>query len=98
MATWSLTYLLYIRLRQDTESRVALFDRTNEEKNELTSDVEHLKQRVYELEGIYKSSEEEKETLQREVLELNRLLTQQQTDSEGIWNSVFKVSIQKAYL
>ena len=43
------------RLRHDHESRVTLLERTTEEKQELTSDVDHLKQRVYELERLYLS-------------------------------------------
>lgn len=70
--------------RQEMDSRTDLYERTNEEKSELTTDVEHLKQRVYELEGVYKASEDEKEKLQREITELNRHLSQQETDSEGV--------------
>jgi len=72
------------RLRQEHESRVTLLERTTEEKQELSSDVEHLKQRVYELERLYKVNEEEKEKLQQEVTEMNRLISQQQTDTEGV--------------
>ena len=72
------------RLRQEMDSRADLYERTNEEKTDLATDVDHLKQRVYELEGVYKASEDEKENLQREITELNRYLSQHQTDSEGV--------------
>ncbi len=64
----------YDVVRKEYDNQRTVIDKLTEEKQDLVSDVESAKQRIYQVEGLLKESENEKNQLQKELSDTHRRL------------------------
>merc|ERR1712080_809566 len=63
---------------------MGIVEQITEEKQELLNDINNLKQRNYELDGLFKASEEDKDNLQKLVSDMRSRVTDLESEIETI--------------